>query len=174
MLRLADVLDDTPPIAVRAETLEVTDGSHRLAAARYLGRTTIRATLEELDETEAYEAHVRANDHHGLALTLAERRAAALTLLRWDPQRSDRDIARTCALSPTTVGVVRREARERGELTTAPDIRRGRDGKSYPAPASPAPQTSAAAGRRAGPFARALAWLRRLWARLVPARAQPR
>ena len=36
MLGLADVLDDTPPIAVRAETLEVIDGSHRLAAARYL------------------------------------------------------------------------------------------------------------------------------------------
>lgn len=167
---LAEVLDATPPILVRAATLEVVDGAHRVAAARALGRATIRATLEEFDEDAAYEAHVRANARHGLALTLTERRGAALELLRRDPQRSDRDLARTCALSPTTVGAVRREAVQRGELPTQPATRRGRDGKTYPAPDLDAPPAPAAAGRRWGPLTRALAWLRRLWTRVTASR----
>ncbi len=164
---LAEVLDDTPPILVRAGTLEVVDGSHRVAAAQRLGRTTIQSVLCELDERDAFAEHVQANTRHGLALSRKERRRAALELLRGDPQRSDRSIASICGLSPTTVGSVRREALERGDLDAEPATRRGQDGKTYPSD----PGTPSAEGSRrrqgAGPLARVIAWLRHLLERLT-------
>lgn len=69
--------------------------------------------------------------------TLAERRAAAARMLRANPTRSDREIARKVGLSADTVSAVRRTLGERH----AEQVRIGGDGRARP--------VSAEQGRRA-------------------------
>jgi hypothetical protein len=85
----------------------VIDGVHRVAAARLLGLVRVDATLFSGGPDEALIEFVRRNVHHGLPLTLRERKWAAGQVLGTHPQWSDRRIAGICALSPKTVGRLR-------------------------------------------------------------------
>jgi ParB-like chromosome segregation protein Spo0J len=114
-----------PPIVVNSATMAVVDGSHRVRAAQLRGEVQIAAVLVEGSEMEMYIAAVRANVEHGKPLTLEERQAAAVNLLRNAPQLSDRSIGDTCGLSHTTVGKIRRATGQNGQLQK----RLGRDGR---------------------------------------------
>jgi hypothetical protein len=85
----------------------VIDGVHRVAAARLLGLVRMEATLFSGGPDEALIESVRRNVHHGLPLTLRERKWAAGRVLGVHPHWSDRRIAAICALSPKTVGRLR-------------------------------------------------------------------
>ena len=161
---LAEVFDELPPVTVRAATREVIDGAHRVAAARRRGRETVACVLVDVDELGAFAAHVRANAQHGLPLSRAEKRAAALSLLQADSTRSDRDVARICGLSPTTVATVRRSGVQVGHLDGDQTVRRGHDGKRYPAGSGRERDRHGVDSREAGGPAdgRAIAWLTHL------------
>ncbi len=120
---LAAVLDRLPPILVHRETLRVIDGVHRVRAARLIGRTRLPARMVDADAADAFVAAVRANTEHGLPLSLADRKAAAATILRTHPHWSDRMIADVVGLSAKTVAATR---------TGDGAARTGRDGKVRP------------------------------------------
>jgi hypothetical protein len=114
-----------PPIVVNSITMAVIDGSHRVRAAQLRGDAHIEAVMVEGSEMEMFVAAVRANVEHGKPLTLEERQAAAVKLLRSAPLLSDRSIGDTCGLSHTTIGKIRRATGQDGQLTK----RVGRDGR---------------------------------------------
>lgn len=125
---LRPMLDQVPPIIVR-ETgggWSLIDGQHRLTAAKLEDRKTIRAVVVALDDAEALEAAVKANTSHGKALTLTERKAAALMLIA-DTDWSDRRIAAACGLHRITVGKARPD-----DAGGQKRPRVGQDGKTYP------------------------------------------
>jgi hypothetical protein len=170
---LVEVLDEVPPILISTDGT-IIDGRHRVAAAVMAHRTTIMATARSGTELDHFVAAVTANASHGLALCLADRRAAARHLLTADPGQSDRSVARICGLSPSTVSAVRREAG-----VHSGQVRRGADGKAYPLPAHGAPDALARPQEAATPSpsdcpapspkatSDVAAAARRLWLRLV-------
>src|SRR4051812_38681241 len=106
---LSEVFDQLPPVVVHRESLTLVDGAHRVAAARLLKRSTIRALLVESSLEDAMVEAIRLNVCHGKPLTRQERRAAVGRVLSVKPEWSDRRIAETCGVSPRTVASARRE-----------------------------------------------------------------
>ncbi|HET6741269.1 MAG TPA: ParB N-terminal domain-containing protein [Kribbella sp.] len=117
-----------PPIVVHAETRRVIDGEHRVEAARRRGDTTIAVLWFHGDEQVAFVLAVEANNSHGLPLSLADRRAAAVRIFTAFPQWSDRRLAAVCGLSASTVAQLRR----RLQAADGAEPRIGRDGKIRP------------------------------------------
>ncbi len=106
---LAEVAAHWPPIVVNRADCTVIDGQHRVAAARQLGMRELLAIWFDGSPDDVYIEFVRRNVGHGLPLTLAERRVAARRVLRGHSDRSDRAIASTCGISPTTIARLRKE-----------------------------------------------------------------
>jgi ParB-like chromosome segregation protein Spo0J len=130
-----------PPVLVHRQVMRVLDGIHRVQAARLRGETKIQAVLFDGDAEAAFVYAVKANVSHGLLLSLADRRAAALRMVSSFPEWSDRAVAASSGLSHTTVSAIRgRTTGSAGQLNT----RVGRDGRVRPIPAG-----AAAARRRA-------------------------
>lgn len=78
------------------------DGFARWSVANELGLVAVNARVEPMPDDVRQRAFEL--NQHGFPLTLAQRRAHAAYLRERYKNRSDRDIARTCGLSPTTVG----------------------------------------------------------------------
>lgn len=125
---LAEVYDQLPPILVHRASIGVIDGAHRVEAARRSGRTSIGVVWFEGGLGEARAAAIKANISHGLPLTRAERKQAALDLLRELPEKSDRWVAEICGLSHTTIGALRHSAMPSLSVDQSP-VRVGRDGR---------------------------------------------
>jgi len=124
---LANVEGDLPPIVVHRETMSVVDGMHRLSAAIMANRTEINAVFFHGTSAEAFRVGVAANVSHGLPLTLAERRSAAIRIVKAQPGLSDRAVAETTGLSSKTVAAIRQQL----QVTSEP-VRMGRDGRLRP------------------------------------------
>ncbi|PXX69269.1 ParB-like chromosome segregation protein Spo0J [Nocardia tenerifensis] len=107
---LAESATALAPIVVRRATMQVVDGWHRLRAARLRGEKTIAAVFFDGGPAEAFVLAVRLNTAHGLPLSLAERKAAALRILRLYPDWSDRAVAAIVGVSPKTVSAVRKRS----------------------------------------------------------------
>src|SRR5689334_18361095 len=88
-----------PPILVRAHTLVVIDGAHRVEAARLRGDREMAVRLFDGDEDSAFLLAVQANTKHGLPLTSGERIAAAQRIIKSHPHLSDRAVAGITALA---------------------------------------------------------------------------
>jgi hypothetical protein len=127
--RLADADDCLPPILVHRPTRWVIDGVHRVRAAALRGETRIAAHYFDGPADTAFVLAVRGNIAHGLPLSAADRRAAAVRILRSHPRWSDRAIAAATGLSDRTV----REIRQRSTTETPQsNTRIGRDGRVRP------------------------------------------
>lgn len=124
---LAQTEANLPPIVVHRRTMRVIDGAHRLTAARLRGEREISAKLFDGDDNEAFLLAVRLNVSHGMPLSRADRRAAAVRIIRAQPRLSDRAIALTAGLAAKTIGSLRREV-------DGPPVqaRIGRDGRVRP------------------------------------------
>ena len=87
------------------------DGFHRVESAKRAGAQAIPADVQQGTRRDAVLFSVGANAIHGLRRTNADKRRAVETLLRDDEwgKWSDREIARRCAVSPDTVGRLRKE-----------------------------------------------------------------
>ncbi|MFI8895679.1 ParB/RepB/Spo0J family partition protein [Streptomyces paradoxus] len=127
---LAEVCSELPPIVIHRKTMTVIDGVHRLRAVENSGATHIRAVLFNGDEREAFVLAVKLNSNHGLPLSLADRKAAALRVLADFPDWSNRRLAGVVGLSDKTVAALRR--RSGAELPHPTAVRLGRDGVAYP------------------------------------------
>ena len=141
--RLAVAVDALPPVDVVKLTEQrfgLLAGYHRREAHRLAKRATMRVVIHDPDTEEWFGFAVRSNLAHGLPLTMAERKAAALRMLKDGDKRSDRVIAEDCGLSHPTVAKLR-EARfeledEETEASTGKNyqLRVGRDGKARRVP----------------------------------------
>ena len=105
--RLAAVIDALPPIVVHAETMQVLDGAHRVAAHRAAGLKAIPARFFSGSPAEALLESARWHTQLALPLTAAERKRLAQQVLEVAPGWSDRRVAELCGLSPKTVATVR-------------------------------------------------------------------
>ena len=128
---LADSTARLPPILVHRRTMRVVDGMHRYHAALLRGDVEIEVTYLDGNDEDVFVHAVAANVAHGLPLSLRDRRAAALRILKTHPDWSDRSVATTTGLSPKTVGAVRRAAS--GEIPQS-GSRLGRDGRRRTVP----------------------------------------
>jgi len=131
---LAATDEPLPPILVHRQTMRVIDGTHRVRAARMRGQETVAVRFFDGTDESAFVEAVRANIRHGKPLTLAERENAAQRILRSFPAWSDRMIADACALSPKTVGAIRRATGDLPQL----NARIGRDGRARRLDTAPA------------------------------------
>lgn len=120
------------PLVVAWPEKVILDGHHRWRAAQKLGLTEVPIITDEFS-SEARQLAL------GVELNVARRhlsgeqkRAAAAALLRENPERSDRSIASSVGISPTTVGSVRTEMEERGDVSKL-DTRTDTLGRSQPA-----------------------------------------
>jgi hypothetical protein len=116
---------------------EIIDGRHRRRACAQL---KVEPKIVDVDGTAD---QLRAL---GLVLNVARRHMSASSRrgivrakLLTDPALSDRAIAATVGVSPTTVGAVRRELENAGEVSKL-DSRTGRDGAQRPARSERTPQ----------------------------------
>ncbi|MGW0856747.1 ParB/RepB/Spo0J family partition protein [Streptomyces sp. NPDC002690] len=126
---LSETDAELPPILVHRTTLRVIDGMHRLQAAQRRGATAIAVRYFDGDERDAFVMSVKLNCSHGLPLTLADRKNAALRIMHYHPEWSDRSIAALVGISDKTVGAIRR--REGDNLPQLAN-RVGRDNESHP------------------------------------------
>ncbi len=125
---LADCDEELPPILVQKQSLRVIDGMHRILAAELRGRTEIRARLMDIGDANAFLYSISANIAHGLALSLSDRRNAAVQIIRLYPDWSDRAVARAAGLSGKTVSALR----ARQSSVAPPGRRLGLDGRARP------------------------------------------
>lgn len=101
-----------PPIVVWrvGAELHLSDGYHRLAALRKLGRDTVQADVREGSALELFEHALGANARHGLPRTQEDKRKAVRAALAHPElsQRSDTQIAKLCGVSQPFVSGLRR------------------------------------------------------------------
>ncbi|MFJ8958948.1 ParB/RepB/Spo0J family partition protein [Lentzea sp. NPDC102401] len=142
---LTQVEGELPPIVVHRPTMRVVDGMHRVRAALLRGDDRIAVRFVDLPEEDLFLLAVRLNADHGMPLSPADRRAAAVRILGSHPHLSDRAVAAATGLASKTVRNVRAQ---HGASSSASQTRIGRDGRRRP--------LSAAEGRRsAGALIRA-------------------
>ncbi len=129
---LADIETELPPILVQRRSMRVIDGMHRLRAARLNEKTHVAVRFFDGGDAAAFVQAVTANITHGLPLSLADREASAVRIVRLQPHLSDRAVAQATGLSGKTVGALRRRLGD----CTQPETRMGRDGRVRPVDAS--------------------------------------
>ncbi|WP_258037122.1 MULTISPECIES: ParB/RepB/Spo0J family partition protein [unclassified Streptomyces] len=125
---LAEILPTLPPILVNRATMRVVDGMHRVAAATLLGHDTVAARFFDGDPDESFLRSVVDNVTRGLPLSVADRKAAALRILKARPELSNRTIATQVGLDSKTIAAARRSAGE----SPQPNSRLGSDGRLHP------------------------------------------
>ncbi|MFG3141792.1 ParB N-terminal domain-containing protein [Streptomyces sp. NPDC048211] len=138
-----------PPILVHRPTMRIIDGTHRVRAAILRQQAVIEARFFDGTPEEAFVLAVESNTTHGLALTLADRTAAAARILITHPQWSDRAVAARTGLAAKTVGALRRPLPPQA----APPSPAAPSAEPAPAPttAPAAPDTAPATAQAAHP-----------------------
>jgi ParB-like nuclease domain len=101
----------------------LSDGFHRVEAARRIGRGTIPAEVRQGTSRDATLAACAANATHGLRRTHEDKRRA-ITAMLTDPEWakwSDRAVAKSCMVDHKSVAKIRREltAPKGGEIPTS-------------------------------------------------------
>ncbi|MEU9486325.1 hypothetical protein AB0D83_22105 [Streptomyces decoyicus] len=123
--------DGLPPVLVLHPTMRVLDGIHRVHAVILRGASEISAELFHGTEEEGFVHAVRSNTTHGLPLSMEDRKAAALRILRDYPYCSDRSLSAVAGLSAKTIAALRRRSTAHEPQSNA--ARLGRDGRVRPA-----------------------------------------
>jgi hypothetical protein len=123
---LAEAAGTLPPILVHRGTMRVVDGIHRLQAMIRRGHSSVAVEFLEGSLDEAFVTAVQVNARHGLPLSGADRKAAAIRLIDAFPYWADRKIADVAGVSAATVAGLR------AGLDAQNTERIGRDGRVRP------------------------------------------
>jgi ParB-like chromosome segregation protein Spo0J len=127
--RLAETETPLPPILVDRRTMRVIDGMHRLMAASLQGQEAIDVIFFNGSGADVFLRAVQENVAHGLPLSQADRRAAAVRIIASHPHLSDRAIGYSVGQAAKTVAAIRKSS---SETTPQSSVRVGRDGKVRP------------------------------------------
>lgn len=121
---------DLSPIEIfdTPEGLIVSDGYHRLAAARNLGWLKISCNVKIGSVNDAFAAACLANLQHGKPLTRSERENAVKQYIKLKPEQSNGVIAAKTGLSTETIRLYRIQLENEDKLISPPK-RIGLDGK---------------------------------------------
>ena len=139
--------DHFPPVQVYFDGTDhwLSDGFHRVKAAREAGLAAIQADVWEGTRDDAFWMSLGANKAHGLPRTNADKARVVKAALQARPGMSDSQIAEHCGVSDKTV------AKHRADLEATSEIpkstrRTGKDGRTTEtasigksAPPKPAP-----------------------------------
>lgn len=120
------------PIVVAWPERVILDGHHRWRAAQEIGLEHVPVMTQEFGDDAAHLRLGLSLNFDRRHLTGAQKKAAAETLLRQDPKQSDRAVAVAVGLAPTTVGTVRADLEERGDVSKL-DTRTDTTGREQPA-----------------------------------------
>jgi hypothetical protein len=116
----------------RAGRHQLLDGRNRLAAMELAGLATdTEGNIVKEGEVDPFAYVISANIHRR-HLTPEDRNRLVGELLKDNPQRSDRAIAKLTERSPTTVGRIRRELENTGDVSKL-DTRTDTAGRQQPA-----------------------------------------
>lgn len=111
----------------------LSEGWHRVAAAKQAGREGILATVKDGGWMDALENALGSNAAHGLRRTNQDKhRAVELALKHW-PEWSSRAVAEKVGVSHTFVDESRPQVATVATSNTNQTFVTGRDGKQYPA-----------------------------------------
>lgn len=121
-----------PPVELygTAEKSWIGDGWHRVMAAKSIDIPEISANLHPGGRMEALRAALAANAAHGRRRTNADKRCAVAIALREWPNKTDLEIAETCAVSHPFVAGLRRTLQPMCNGYTS-EPRQRRDGTTY-------------------------------------------
>jgi hypothetical protein len=108
--------------------MQIIDGFHRVSAAAQKGLDEIDGIFLDEPWESAFLVAVQANVTHGLPLSLADRRAAAVKIVRTHSELSDRAVGAITGLSAKTI----RDVRFSSPQAPMCDRRVGRDGRVRP------------------------------------------
>lgn len=136
---MQDVSNKFPPIVLfqHGDDYILADGFHRLMAASRNGFKDILADVYQGTREDALRFALSANGQHGLRRTTSDkRRSIDLALHQW-PNLSDRELARMCAVSPSSVGSLRHELSKLDSWNREQVQRKGKDGKVRKLPKKP-------------------------------------
>jgi hypothetical protein len=126
--------DEFPPVVVFHDGAEywLADGFHRVNARKGTGYGDITVDIRQGTKRDAILHSLGANAIHGMRRTNEDKRRAVERMLRDREWRTwaDREVARHCAVSPQTVGTVRRALEaasvQVGQIETKRTAKRGR------------------------------------------------
>jgi hypothetical protein len=136
------------PLLITSDHILI-DGHERWKAIRELGLAKYPLRIVgNIDEAERVDLAIRANLERR-HLTVAQRRELAARLLKTDPSRTDRAVAGTVGCDHKTVGKLRSQLLQGGEIPKVDRSSTGRDGKTYHYPATSVenPNVARIAGR---------------------------
>lgn len=121
-------------------TIYLVDGFHRIAAHKAAGTSELRVEVDEYESIEEMsEEAFRSNKRHGIRYTEEEDREGCYKIIKRYPESSERDLAKKCDVSPSTIHKYIQQLLAREQLKR-PEKIIGTDGKEYRAtkPATPA------------------------------------
>ncbi len=123
--------DHFPPVQVYFDGTDhwLSDGFHRVKAAREAGLATIQADVWEGTRDDAFWMSLGANKDHGLRRTNEDKARAVKAALAAKPRLSDRAIADHVGVDHETVRKYRAAAVSTGEVRQSTE-RTGRDGRT--------------------------------------------
>ena len=118
-----------PPVVwfLPDETYWLSQGYHRTTAMKRAGLKQAKFRVRTGNPDEWYEDAQASNQGHGLKRSNADKRKAALNMVRRFPKRSDRAIAEKLGIHHDLVASCRRELAESAS-SPPPATRIGRDG----------------------------------------------
>lgn len=124
---------ETSPITVweTENGIYLSDGFHRLAAARLKGLEKVKALVEKGTVQDAYASACLANLKHGKPLTRSEQERARKEFLKIHPDWSNVKIAEDVGCSDVTILRYRKELEARGEINPQ-NARISKDGQLQP------------------------------------------
>jgi hypothetical protein len=123
--------DHFPPVQVYFDGTDhwLSDGFHRVRAAREAEKPTIQAEVWEGTRDDAFWMSLGANKDHGLRRTNDDKARAVKAALVARPSMSDRQIADHVGVHFDTVAKYRAELKAAGTIGNS-DSRTGRDGRT--------------------------------------------
>jgi len=123
--------DHFPPVQVYFDGTDhwLSDGFHRVHAAREAAKPTLQAEVWEGTRDEAFWMSLGANKTHGLPRSNADKERAVKAALRTRPGKSNREIAEHVGVVEGTVRKYRDALEATAQLAQSP-MRAGRDGRT--------------------------------------------
>ncbi len=123
--------DQFPPVTVYHDGKEywLSDGFHRVHAARKGGFKTLQAEVWDGTRDDAFWMSLAANKTHGLPRTNADKARVVKVALEARPRLSDKQIADHCGVSDKTVAKYRAELEATSEIPKS-SRRTGKDGRT--------------------------------------------
>jgi hypothetical protein len=128
-----------PPVVVFTadnQLYYLADGTHRINALLTLKQKTVVAEIHKGTYADALTYALKANAHHGLRRTHADKRRSVAEAIKQWPKLTNNQLAELCLVDNHTIKAIRDEMENAGKVKPEP-VREGKDGRKIAAPRLP-------------------------------------